>query len=245
MSSEPPSPLPDSQIDPSASIAYWSSISPDVSGMLGGYPQVSRIDLQGSRTFLSKLRRLSAKASASSLKPNQSYPKLDLAVDCGAGIGRVTEGFLSHIAETIDIVEPIEQFAKTIEESKLNEEGMIGEIYLTGLENWQPPVTKRYNLIWNQWCLGHLTDAQLTAYLKRCIKVLAEDGWIVVKENLSTDKFGADLFDDVDSSVTRSDAKFKEIFDAAGLNLVKNELQAGFPKGLGLYPVKMYGLRPK
>jgi protein N-terminal methyltransferase len=59
----------------------------------------------------------------------------------------------------------------------------------------------KYDLIWNQWCLGHLTDAQLTEYLKKCARGLRPDGWIVVKENMSTsDK---DVFDEVDSSVTR------------------------------------------
>jgi len=67
----------------------------------------------------------------------------------------------------------------------------------------------------------------------------------VVKENLSTHRFGEDIFDDVDSSVTRSDQKFRDLFKQAGLQVVKAELQTGFPKGLGLYPVKMYALRPK
>src|SRR5690242_19754364 len=53
----PPSPPPDSQIDRATSLAYWGSTSADVNGMLGGYPQVSGIDLRGSRAFLAKLRR--------------------------------------------------------------------------------------------------------------------------------------------------------------------------------------------
>jgi protein N-terminal methyltransferase len=60
----------------------------------------------------------------------------------------------------------------------------------------------KYDLIWNQWCLGHLTDAQLVEYLARCSSILKEGGFIVVKENLSTGE--ADVFDEVDSSVTRS-----------------------------------------
>lgn len=72
-----------------------------------------------------------------------------------------------------------------------------------GLEEWSPDWNEnlRYDLIWNQWCLGHLTDAQLVAYLKKCAKVVREEGWIIVKENLSTS--GQDDFDEVDSSVTR------------------------------------------
>ena len=67
----------------------------------------------------------------------------------------------------------------------------------------------------------------------------------MVKENLSTHKFGEDIFDNVDSSVTRSDQKFRDVFRQAGLHVVKAELQSGVPKGLGLYPVKMYALKPE
>jgi protein N-terminal methyltransferase len=79
----------------------------------------------------------------------------------------------------------------------------IGEIFNVGLEEWSPDWNEnlRYDLIWNQWCLGHLTDAQLVAYLKKCANVVREEGWIIVKENLSTS--GQDDFDEIDSSVTR------------------------------------------
>jgi protein N-terminal methyltransferase len=59
----------------------------------------------------------------------------------------------------------------------------------------------KYDLIWNQWCLGHLTDAQLVEYLEKCGKVVRPGGWIIVKENLSTTE--EDQFDETDSSVTR------------------------------------------
>ena len=59
----------------------------------------------------------------------------------------------------------------------------------------------KYDLIWNQWCLGHLTDAQLVEYLKKCGKAVRPGGWIIVKENIST--MEEDQFDETDSSVTR------------------------------------------
>lgn len=52
----------------------------------------------------------------------------------------------------------------------------------------------------SQWCVGHLTDAELVAYLGRCKTGLRERGIIVVKENIAE---GDDVFDDEDSSVTR------------------------------------------
>jgi len=225
--------LPDAQINRGDSLKYWNSVSADVGGMLGGYPQLSRIDLRGSHNFLTKLRRLAGDTSSQ---------KLHLGVDCGAGIGRITEGFLSNVCETVDIVEPVEKFANVLKEGQLKKEGKVGDVHTIGLESWTP--TKTYDLIWTQWCVGHLTDAQMVKYLERCGKALSPGGWIVVKENLSTHRFGEDLFDDVDSSVTRSDQKFRDIFEEAKLKLVRSELQTGFPKGLGLYPVKMYALKP-
>lgn len=46
---------PDALIDQDAGRKYWSGIDASVNGMLGGFECVSRIDLQGSRSFLAKL----------------------------------------------------------------------------------------------------------------------------------------------------------------------------------------------
>lgn len=59
---------------------------------------------------------------------------------------------------------------------------------------------------------------------------------------MSTDVEGKDIFDEQDSSVTRTDANWRKIFNEAGLLLLKTELQTGFPKNL--FPVRFYALRP-
>lgn len=46
---------PDVRISVEDGRAYWQSIDADVNGMLGGFPYISRADLQGSRAFLAKL----------------------------------------------------------------------------------------------------------------------------------------------------------------------------------------------
>ncbi len=213
-------------------IQYWSLISPTVDGMLGGYPQISRIDLRGSANFLAELRRQCGIASDCKI--------LYRGADCGAGIGRVTVGFLSKVCEIVDVIEPIQKFAEVIQESKMAGSGTVGNIYIKGLEDWDP--NGPYDLIWNQWCLGHLTDEQLVAYFTRCKDAVAEGGWIVVKENMSTDPHGEDMFDKVDSGMTRTDEKYRKLFEEAGLRIVKSERQRGFPKGL--LPVRFYALRP-
>jgi len=62
---------------------------------------------------------------------------------------------------------------------------------------------------------------------------------IFVKENNCMNEFDVD---DVDSSMTRSDELFKDIFQRSGLELVKEATQKDFPTSL--YPVKMYALKP-
>lgn len=210
---------PDAQISTKDALAYWNSVKPTVDGMLGGLPQVHRIDLQGSTNFIAKLKRHQPNSSATFAR----------AVDCGAGIGRITKGLLANVADVVDIVEPVEKFTAEISSGSdfadFRAKGKIGDIYNMGLEAFTP--TRNYDLIWNQWCLGQLTDTQLEAYLAKCKTSLSTRGWIVVKENVSTDINGADIFDETDSSVTRSDANFRQIFDRAGLVLVMTEIQRG------------------
>lgn len=230
-------PAVDSAIDHKAAVEYWSKVSPDNAGVLGGYPQVSRVDLQGNTTFLAKLRRKSTK-----YKPGGRIPHV---VDCGAGIGRVTAGFLSKVADVVDIVEPVEVLTKVITEGEsfkeIRERGGIGKVYNVGLEDWTPETT--YDIIWTQWCLGQLRDDQLVAFLSRAVKYVNEGGWLIVKENMSTDLLGNDIFDEADSSVTRTDAKFRQIFEQAGLKIVSSEVQKGMPREL--FPVRSYALQPK
>ena len=224
---------PDSHISHSEALAYWNSTPATVNGMLGGYPHISRIDLRGSANFLAKLRKGVSIATPDGL--------LKRGVDCGAGIGRVTTGFLGKVCEVIDIVEPVEKFAQEARVAKTSGKGEVGEVHVTGLEGWVPK--ERYNLIWNQWCLGHLTDIQLVEYLTRCKGTVENGGWIVIKENISTDPHGEDIFDALDSSITRTDLKFRQLFEKSGLNIVRSELQSGFPKEL--YPVRFYALQPQ
>ncbi|KAI4154725.1 MAG: hypothetical protein LQ340_001483 [Diploschistes diacapsis] len=250
---------PDAQISQPTALAYWSGVPPTVNGMLGGYPHISRTDLRGSLLFLNKLRKTS---------PNYSVSKdLPRAVDCGAGIGRVTAGFLGKVSAVVDVVEPVKAFAgqlrrlgqgedddgfgngdgndggdKDEESAKMRLHGAckLGHVYVCGLEAWEP--TEQYDLVWVQWCLGYLRDAQAVEFLQRCKGKLKCGGWIVVKENMSTDSAGRDVFDAQDSSVTRTDRSFRGIFEEAGLKILKTEAQRGFPREL--YPVRTYALQP-
>lgn len=100
------------------------------------------------------------------------------------------------------MVEPIAKFTQD-----LQGQSGVGNIYNIGLEEWHAAEGTTYDVVWNQWCVGHLTDEHLVEYLQRCAEALTRDetgkvtGVIVVKENLTST--GLDDFDEVDSSVTR------------------------------------------
>ncbi|PYH41608.1 N-terminal protein methyltransferase [Aspergillus saccharolyticus JOP 1030-1] len=232
-----PSTPPDAKIDHAASLRYWNSVPANAHvmlGMLGQYPWYTRIDLRGSKTFLNKVRRL--------IPDCPTEGKLGRGVDCGAGVGRVTEGLLSQVCTTVDAVEPVEKFTQVMRDSVLKRDGVVGEIYTMGLEDWTPE--RQYDLIWTQFCVGHLTDRQLVEYFVRCREALTATGVLVVKENQSTDPKGEDMYDDEDSSVTRTDEKFRNLFKESGLSVLASELQLGFPKNFRLLPVRFYALRP-
>lgn len=246
----PAAAVPDASISHTGALAYWSSTPATVDGMLGGFEPINKVDLQGSKNFLAKLRRERALRQSSTASPSsqrqQGLELLGRAVDCGAGIGRITAGLLCTVASVVDVVEPVEKFTAEITQGEsfaaLRTAGKIGNVHNVGLQAWTPD-TGAYDLIWNQWCLGQLTDVQLVEYLRRCGRGVKDEGWVIVKENLSTHALGEDIFDDdTDSSVTRSDVKFKEIFERAGFKIVAEEVQKGFPKAL--FPVKVYALQP-
>lgn len=173
-------------------------------------------------------------------------------------IGRVTQGLLlDGIARQVDVIEPIAKFT-----AALQGKPGVRNIFNLGLEDWQPEDGVQYDLVWIQWCAGHLTDEQLVRFLERCKSTLNPDGGvIVVKENNGT--AGRDQFDSLDSTVTRfvwfpepppkrrtdaclrEDGSYRRIFGQAGLRLVQAELRKGFQTGgLSLLPVRMYALKP-
>lgn len=235
---------PDASIRHDDALAYWSSTPATVDGMLGGFGTVSKVDLQGSKNFVAKLLRKSAQQQ--NVELGAAKQPLGRAADCGAGIGRITAGLLCSVASVVDVVDPVPKFTAEITKGEafnlFRNAGKIGEVHTVGLQDWTPGI-KTYDLIWNQWVLGQLTDHQLVEYLRRCGKALTAIGWVVVKENLSTHIRGEDTFDHTDSSVTRTEAKFKRVFQEAGMKIVAQEVQRGLPKAL--YPVKTFALQPE
>ncbi|PZC78802.1 hypothetical protein B5X24_HaOG217128 [Helicoverpa armigera] len=209
------------------SLQYWADIPPTVDGVLGGFGFISEADIEGSELFLKSL--LSSEAS----------PSTKMALDCGAGIGRITKKLLLPNFEMVDVVEPDEKFINSIKQYVGELSSKLGMLYKVGLQEFTP--VRKYDVIWNQWVLGYLTDKDLEAYLIRCRNSLSKNGVIVVKENVtSSGKIEKDL---TDSSVTRSYKQYLSIFKKCNLKRIKQCKQTNFPNGI--YPVYMFALVPK
>lgn len=135
-------------------LEYWADIPATIDGVLGGFGFISDVDIHGSKLFLG------------SLLSSENPPPTDLALDCGAGIGRITKFLLVPHFKHVDIIEPDEKFINTIVDFVGEEKSKIGKLYKVGLQDFIPE--RKYDVIWNQWVLGYLTDEDLIAYLVRC-----------------------------------------------------------------------------
>ncbi|XP_050350765.1 N-terminal Xaa-Pro-Lys N-methyltransferase 1-like [Nymphalis io] len=203
---------------------YWANVPATIDGVLGGYGHISDIDINGSKVFLNNILSL--------INP----PNRKLALDCGAGIGRVSRSLLMPYFLKVDLVEQDEKFINTAKQLIGEHNTKLGTLYQIGLHHFKPQ--KQYDVIWCQWVLGHLSDYDLINFLERCSKSLARNGVIVVKENISSSE--EIEYDEDDSSVTRPYGSMVNIFEEANLGLIKSDLQTGFPDGL--YPVHMFAL---
>ena len=97
----------------------------------------------------------------------------------------------------------------------------------------------RYDVVWIQWCIGHLTDDDCVEFLRTCSKCLKPMGMIVVKENNARRGF---VLDKEDSSITRSDSYLVQLFNKAGLRLLQSSVEDDLPQGL--FVVRAYALTP-
>lgn len=228
----------DARIDYDAAIDYWLSVPALVNGVLGGFGEqtaVPKADIVGSLTFLRKL--------ATRMACPDGYEKL--TIDMGAGIGRITRDLLWKVSDRCDLLEPVEPFVRQMgpELAAVQQRGKLGDIYDIGMQEWLCPREKvgRYWLVWCQWCVGQLPDDELVDFWVRCKDALIPNGGgtLIVKENIAPED---DIFDDTDSLVTRTDAKFRQLFVRAGYKLIASDVQKGMPKEL--YPVRMYCLKP-
>lgn len=216
----------DLDIDYNKAAQYWEKCDPTIDGMLGGFGKISHLDIDGSGKFLKGL-----------LKTNSTGT--GRALDCGAGIGRITKHLLSRHFQTVDLVEQDRHFLDKAA-TYLKDNKNVGELFCMGLQDFVPQ-PRTYDVVWCQWVLGHLKDQHLIDFFVRCQESLKPGGLIVVKENVTSS--GEVETDEDDSSVTRPPENLRTIFVHANLELYKELKQNKFPKEL--YDVHMFALKPK
>ncbi|KAM1244965.1 hypothetical protein ACFX2I_036218 [Malus domestica] len=216
-------------------VGYWEGVEASTNGVLGGYAQVNEPDIMGSEAFLKQL--------LSERFPGATNGQRHLVVlDCGSGIGRVSKNLLIRYFNEVDLLEPVSHFLETARESLAPENHKVSDMhkatnfFCMPLQEFTPDAG-RYNIIWVQWCIGHLTDDDFVSFFKRAKVGLKPGGLFVLKENIVRSGF---VLDTEDRSVTRSDLYFRELFRQCGLHLYISKDQKGLPEEL--FAVKMYAL---
>ena len=221
-------------------VSYWDNQEQSYNGVLGGYGFVSDIDVRDSRQLLEKTMK-------SHFQEQASGGQWLVAIDCGAGVGRVANELLLHLFAEVDLLEPSKPLldcARKNLEGKVSTKHPSGHqavnFYLAGLEghSWSPD--RPYDCIWIQWCLLYLTDADFLVMFEKAKAALKLGGLIFVKENICKEGF---IVDKEDSSLTRSNAYMLDLFEKANLTLLQSVKQKNFPKEL--FDVRLYCLKPK
>lgn len=212
--------------------SYWKKVPATVDGMLGGFAYISATDISGSAALLKWIFSQKQK------------PGHGACVDCGAGIGRITQRLLQRHFGQVDLVEQSSEFIEKAKEIfKGNDK--IRNYYCMGLQDFIP-AHNTYDVVWTQWVLGYLKDEDLIEFFRRMSASLKSDGVLVVKENFSNENKKDDsdvILDEEDSSVTRPLDLLLSLASAADLNLVRLVQQRKFPKQL--FKVYMLVFRPK
>ena len=140
--------------------------------------------------FIQEAWRRGASSAAGTLVPDRSHAPWKGVLDKTTSVT-----FVQGTLQALDPAHPLRD-----ESMKL-----LGRV---GHEPMEDDIDSGFDVIWCQWCLGHLNDADLIAFFRRCRAALRtrESSVVVVKENLCND--GEDgsartSFDESDSSLTR------------------------------------------
>ena len=197
----------------SASADYWASTPPTNNGVLGGLGAVHKADTADSLRF------------ARQCLPEGRRPAR--ALDVAAGIGRVTGATLLQLCDCVDLHEGDQAFVARAKADLAWAGSRVERFICSPMQSFVPE-PGRYDLIWIQWCIGHLTDDDLIAFMLRCRAALAPGGLIVIKDNCVVDEDdpsalidGRYLLDAQDKSVIRSLSYTEKLLcERAGLKLL-------------------------
>ncbi|CAL6097375.1 S-adenosylmethionine-dependent_methyltransferase [Hexamita inflata] len=199
---------------------FYSTNQPTIDSMLGGLSYVHIPETRSSVQFLKDLK-------------SQKLFKYKTVLDIGGGIGRVSSHVLKQMFDNVDMLEQSELF---INESKVNfAKNHIRNRFCCSIQNMNTLDLGKYDLIWIQWVVGHISDLEFVELLKNCKQ---KSEYIVVKDNYSKQGF---WFDEKDGNILRGLEIFEDIFKAAGLSIVKQNDPETWPKDL--MPIRIWLLK--
>ncbi|KAL3932200.1 MAG: hypothetical protein SGPRY_000798 [Prymnesium sp.] len=159
-----------------AVLEHWCKhvSSEDDDGVLGGYGEIDERDATASLAF--------ARSWNHTHDGYNGFARGSVALDCGAGIGRVSKRVLLHLCERVELVE-VSQPLLAQAEKNLSDIPSHRLIFTQGSLPTFSPSEEAYDIVWMQWVLGHLTDSDVIGLLSRCRRALKEGGVLVVKDN--------------------------------------------------------------
>ncbi|MCQ2818931.1 MAG: N-terminal Xaa-Pro-Lys N-methyltransferase 1 [archaeon] len=217
---------------------HWESKEATIKAVLGGWGETHLPDVKCSNELISGL-----------IKTNILNP--GRALDCAAGIGRVTQFVLVNFFEEIELFEQDSKFVNKAKEL-LSSNKKVKGFYNESLENFDfKNKTNYYDLIWIQWTLENIEDDDLDTFLKKCYNALTDKGLIIVKENIFVrDEYDGNkkydvnnIYSQEDLSKQREDIYYIKLFNKNGFNIYRHFLNPNWPQGI--MPMVVYVLKKK
>lgn len=182
-----------------------------------------------------------------------------VALDCGAGIGRITRELLLHYFAEVDILEPsqvlIEEAKRLLQPPSSDSNNLshpdgyhVANYFQIGLQEhpWHL-YPQRYDAIWLQWAIDKLTDQDaVTMLINSRISLKSTNSVVFLKENICPPHVCDDqqirFFVDDEPTITRTlSYLLTHIIKPSGYEVVNSAVQSDFyPES---FPVMMMSLR--
>ena len=165
---------------------------------------------------------------------NNKKHKFVRAIDAGAGVGRVTKHILLKRYDTVQLVEGDAGWSKRSKTYLGKKRAARCTFTCSRIEDLLPDDRRddssRVDLVWLQWTLQYLTDADAVETLQNLAShMILKTGILIVKENRPYGGGAADRFqmETPDGSgrydITRSDDHHRLLFHRAGLTVNQAE----------------------
>ena len=136
-------------------LEYWKKTEASYEGVLGGYGYTHGIDVADNDKLLVCLKKIG-------MKPERM-------IEMGAGVGRlVKDCFVKHF-QVCDMLEPADNLIEKAKEA-LSSHANMGVFFHTSMQQFD--FEYKYDCIWFQWVIGHLTDIQVVSFLIKCREAL-------------------------------------------------------------------------